>query len=51
MKTINITAKEQDAIDCMIEFFLNNDDGFMTRDHKRFHQSELAELQQKINIR
>lgn len=44
MIELKINAKQTDAVLCMIEFFRNNDDGFLTREHGRFHATELLEL-------
>ena len=44
MKQIKLTAKELDAISCMIEYFLTNKNGFITRRHKRITQKELEKL-------
>ena len=49
MKKVKVTEKERDAISCMIDYFINNDNGFITRYHKRINQKELIGLQQKIN--
>lgn len=48
MKKIKVTAKEEDGILCMIEYFINNDNGFLTRYHKRITQAELIKLSQTI---
>jgi hypothetical protein len=48
MITLRITEKEKDAIKCMIQYFLVNNNGFITRYHKRITQKELENLDYKI---
>lgn len=48
MKKIKLSTKELDAISCMIEYFFNNNNGFITRYHKRITQRELKQLQNKL---
>jgi len=48
MKQIKLTEKEIDAISCMCEYFINSNNGFITRYHKRFIQKEIVELNKKL---
>jgi hypothetical protein len=50
MKTIKITAKDEDAILCMIEYFIESEKGkFVTMRHGWISSSELQELAEKVN--